>query len=70
MSGKTILIPCIPSVGKANPASSSKISSLISKTQVFLPISCKPPNGMILSVGSLEFLAIVGAVDDLMIGRI
>ena len=39
-----------PSDGKARPASTSINSSPYSNTQVFFPISCKPPNGITLRV--------------------
>ncbi len=49
----------MPSLGKANPASTNMMSSPYSNTQVFLPISCRPPKGITRRWGGLVALRLV-----------
>tara|TARA_Y100001968_G_scaffold242752_1_gene226448 strand:- start:7159 stop:7407 length:249 start_codon:yes stop_codon:yes gene_type:complete len=54
----------MPSVGKAKPPSTMMMSSPYSKTQVFFPISCKPPRGITLKHGSFDLMALDEAGDE------
>ena len=66
ISGITKSTPSISFPGNSNPQSTNIISSSYSKTVIFFPISCNPPNGIIFKLGFLKLNCIISLLVDLL----